>query len=352
MSTQHRVGMTRMELGIVAGVIFLLIGLLLPYVQQAREAERRSSWKNNLKQLGIALHSYHETHGCFPPGGTIREDDTAMHGWMMMLMPFMDASPYYDWIDKNKSWDNPYNGYVLNSSIPSYMIPGVDENFTTSGFGLTHIQGNPNIFSRNCSVSLRQINEGFAHKWMLGEVAGDFQPWGYPFNWRNLGTKLCDGPDSFGRPVWHGVHLLQVDGRVSFYSDQSAPEILRSLATAPPVATQEKTVKPATLFQTGNFHWKRVGLYSDPKGPNVYFANVLKKTWGTPLAINLFSDPKLTPEQLNYPKTWKSPRSIAQIDASTDITKALRGTPLFNATSSGQFQANVKTLRGIQKQLP
>ena len=66
---QRRAGMTKVELCIVAVIILLLIGLLLPYIQQAREAERRSTTKNHLKQIGLALHNYHETHRCFPPGG-------------------------------------------------------------------------------------------------------------------------------------------------------------------------------------------------------------------------------------------------------------------------------------------
>ena len=67
-SVKRRRGFTLIELLVVIAIIAILIALLLPAVQQAREAARRSSCKNNLKQIGLALHNYHDTHRVFPPG--------------------------------------------------------------------------------------------------------------------------------------------------------------------------------------------------------------------------------------------------------------------------------------------
>ncbi|MFK7776847.1 MAG: DUF1559 domain-containing protein [Gimesia sp.] len=250
MTHQHRAGMTRVELGVVAGIIFLLLALLLPAVHQSREEARQSTSKNNLKQIGLAFHNYHEAHGCLPPGGTIRDDGVAMHGWLIMLMPFVDASRLFNQTDFDEPWNSDSNKPVFETSLPYFLNPAEDARYTITGYGLTNYLGNPNLLYRNSCVTFDQMENGTTHTWMAGEVAGNFQPWGYPFNWRPLGTKFCDGPNSFGCSVWAGSNLLFADGRVSLFSDKTSPEIMKSLTTAPPVATKSQTATPTTIFQT------------------------------------------------------------------------------------------------------
>jgi len=101
----NRSGFTLIELLVVIAIIAILVALLLPAVQQAREAARRSSCKNNLKQLGLALHNYHDTHGVFPPGyvderggGSGMDDNDPHWSWTAMVLPFVEQAPLYDQI--------------------------------------------------------------------------------------------------------------------------------------------------------------------------------------------------------------------------------------------------------------
>jgi prepilin-type N-terminal cleavage/methylation domain-containing protein len=95
MSGSRARGFTLIELLVVIAIIAILIALLLPAVQQAREAARRSQCKNNLKQMGLAMHNYHSTHNIFPWGVW---DDDGM-GWGVYILPFMDQGPLYMAVD-------------------------------------------------------------------------------------------------------------------------------------------------------------------------------------------------------------------------------------------------------------
>lgn len=352
MAKQHRVGMTWVELCIVVSIISLLIGLLLPFVQHAREEARKSSWKNNLKSIGLALHNYHETHGCFPSGGIIREDGVAMHGWMMMIMPFLDANPLSAMIDYDQSWDHRVNTPVFERSIPYFMIVGEDFGLTSAGHGLTQILGNPNLMHRNSSATLRELKGGTEHNWLAGEIAGNLQPWGYPFNWRPLGSKLCNGPNSFGHPAWNGGHLLRANGGVSFFSDQTSPEILKSFATAPPIATETQTAVPERIFETGNVYWDRIDLLSKSQAKNKYIAKVLVNATGKLSVIHVYS--KANPLKEGPVKSKGSEfirYFMFHIDSTTEVSKALEATSLFTEATAEQSQANVKTLKRLQRQL-
>ena len=92
----RRRGLTRIELTVVLAVLAVVVALLLPAIQQARESARRTHCQNNLKQLGLALHNYHDTHKLFPPG-YVMSLDGVYHGWgwEVMITPFLDASPFY-----------------------------------------------------------------------------------------------------------------------------------------------------------------------------------------------------------------------------------------------------------------
>ncbi|REJ91838.1 MAG: DUF1559 domain-containing protein [Planctomycetota bacterium] len=133
MAVSRRRGFTLIELLVVIAIIGILVAMLLPAVQQAREAARRTECKNNLKQIGIALHNYHDAHRMFPSGwiGATPGAPQGGHdvegmngfGWGTMILPYMDAGPLYNQFDFNRSIVDPLHADLIKKNLPYNRCP-------------------------------------------------------------------------------------------------------------------------------------------------------------------------------------------------------------------------------------
>ena len=238
---------------LVVAIVAILLAIVVPFVRYMRSEAWKTQSRNNLHQLGIALHNYHDVYGAFPPGGVIREDGVATHGWCTSLWPYLESSPYYSMINFDVPWNDPENAHLFRHDppIPVLQVPGAEWRVTANGFELAHYMGNPNVVHRNSHIALDDLAPGDKHTWLAGEVAGHYQPRGYPFNWRPLSVKLNSGPESFGRPTGDGAFLLLGDGDVRFFANETDAAVLKSLRDAPPVAATDNTRIPAREFEYG-----------------------------------------------------------------------------------------------------
>lgn len=121
----HRArGITLIELLVILAIVAILISLLLPAVQQAREAARRTQCKNHLKQFGLGLHNYHDTFGMFPFGYVLNLDGPYLGwGWGTQVLPFLDCSPLYNGLDFNRGLEYGYDDPSLNHQLPPFRCP-------------------------------------------------------------------------------------------------------------------------------------------------------------------------------------------------------------------------------------
>jgi len=206
-SIRKRYGFTLIELLVVIAIIAILVALLLPAVQQAREAARRSQCKNNLKQVGLALHNYHDTHSVFPysyrtldetpgtiPTGATKSRDT----WFHRILPFVEQAPLY------QLYESTNGGFVNNVAFHSmaatriniFVCPSSDEyggaganipngfqgtygvclsGSVTSGdltTGVTTTRSGTGMFFRESRISMRDLTDGSSNTLMVSEGIG------------------------------------------------------------------------------------------------------------------------------------------------------------------------------------
>jgi len=227
------------------------VALLLPAVQQAREAARRSSSKNNLKKIGLALHNYHDVHSKFPEGTHPNKKlkPAQRLSWQASILPYIEQAPLYNNIDFKKGWKDDANAKFLKTPISVYQNPQVAVKKKPE-YGATHYVGiagvgknsltttkldkKVGIFGYNRTTRIRDITDGTSNTMMVSEASKDYGPWaaGGPSTIRALTKKpYINGPDGIGGPFKGGFHVLFADGAVRFISNKIDSTVLEGLAT-------------------------------------------------------------------------------------------------------------------------
>ena len=216
-------------------VVAVLVALLLPAVQQARTAARTVQSKNNLKQIGLAMHNYYDTYNQFPPGGIYTKNNEPYNAWMTSILPYVEQAALYNQIDFNQPWTASKNQPLFKMVIPNFLNPniGPEASLVGGGFGASHYAGNSQVLKNNGSVKFDKMTDGTSNTILAGEVSGGFMAWGDPENRRDPANGFGTAPNQFGGPVTGrgGVSMLLADGSVRIISENVNPQTLKALAS-------------------------------------------------------------------------------------------------------------------------
>lgn len=293
LSRKSRRGFTLIELLVVIAIIAILVALLLPAVQQAREAARRSQCKNNLKQIGIALHSYHDMHSVFPSGwigvdngAQAAHDGGSGIGWGAMLLPAMDQTPLFEQFDPDFLISDVPNDVFRRNLLSVFRCPSdpqpdyfdIEEegspgtvicdlpiaNYIGS-FGSVELHDCENtpglapvlpngqcvgdgILYHNSRVKIRDITDGTSNTFIAGERRTDTGQ-GWHSTWVGM---VPEGEEAFQRilgvfdhppndPSAHfddfssrhtgGAHFLLTDGHIRFVSENIDEDVYHAIGT-------------------------------------------------------------------------------------------------------------------------
>ena len=284
-SARARRGFTLVELLVVIAIIGILVGLLLPAVQAAREAARRMQCTNNLKQIGLAMHNYHDVYTSFPASRTA---DVAV--WSVSILPQLEGGNLSELYDYDLDWDEGANVDLATQMPDVYTCasnPSADDLLSENGFQTTDYSVLRNatewdkyesLFQGNKSHRMRDITDGTTSTCLVYESAGrsdwyvegkrnparsgynhtfgtEEAPWTSPNNagWMfacavdfnesgddmtavywSTGNRVINVSNWFGAPYsFHpgGIQMGMADGSVRFVSENVSMDTIKALTS-------------------------------------------------------------------------------------------------------------------------
>ena len=247
-------------------LLVLAVALILPAVQQAREAARRTQSRNNLKQIGLAINSYHDTFNRFPSGGIFDSQGLGYHAWNTSLLNWMSQRAWYAAPDPRFPWDDAVNiDWVMREPTTSWQNPSVAETHSPDGLPLIHYAGNQNVLSRNSTVRRGDLPDSGPVA-LVGDAQGEFVPVGCPWNWRDPALGLGRSPRGFGGSSPDSTTFVMSDGSVRTVNhavNEEIASIVMARGEEPRPADVEKPETPYRM--TIRDYWRYLNVVRGDK---------------------------------------------------------------------------------------
>ena len=208
-------------------VIGILVALLLPAVQAAREAARRMQASNHLKQLGLAMQNYHDVFGCMPPAVVTDKNGKPLYSGRVLLLPFIEQKPLYDAFNKDQAWDSPANRPITSQTLQVFSDPSAPPTKVAGQTDFLFVTGKGTLFEPPpTGTGLASITDGTSNTMCMIEIKNSGINWAEP---RDLDISQ---PMSLPPGNHPNVNMaVFYDGHTQAISKNTPPQVIRALST-------------------------------------------------------------------------------------------------------------------------
>jgi Protein of unknown function (DUF1559) len=197
--------------------------MMTPAIGKMRQAAYKAQTQNNLKQIGIALHTYHDALGTFPPAAVVDKKAKPQLSWRVMILPFIEQDALYREFKLDEPWDSDHNKTLIEKMPRTYMLPN-----GKSKPGMTHYRGfvgNDAFWDPVQGAKIQTITDGTSNTWMVVE-AEEGVPWSKPDDLPFDPTKDLPALGKFWKG---GFNVLLCDGSVRYFP--AVPKMAKAMIT-------------------------------------------------------------------------------------------------------------------------
>ncbi len=204
-------------------IIGILVALLLPAIGAARGAAKRAQSSNNMKQLALAIHNYHDVYQSLPPAVVTDANGKPLYSGRVLLLPFLEQASVYEQWDKSQSWDSSANKPLADMIIPTLRDP--NETGPMSHTSYLFSAGPGSLFEPGQNVKMTNVTDGLSNTIMMVEVKGSGINWAEPRDLDLSSGTLPAGNHAAGNIMAMG------DGSVRTVPAGTFPQTIQASAT-------------------------------------------------------------------------------------------------------------------------
>jgi len=229
----------------IAGVVAIILAVLLWPANQGGGPSLRSMCLNNIKQVALALHEYHDDYGCFPPAYIADESGRPMHSWRVLILPYLDDQDLYEAYRFDETWDGPNNRKLHDVPLNygAFRCPTEDDVVPLSDTNYLAVVGAETMWPGDRGISIPDVKDGTSTTIFVVEVHNSGIHWMEPrdLDFDTMSFAINDPQDitissQHGLGSWNsgpgGANGAMADGSVLWFPAEKEPGLIRSLLTA------------------------------------------------------------------------------------------------------------------------